>query len=116
MLLITITEIKVFGNVFDLKQVLCFGLQLHIVHIKEPYGSLAEAEHDMAGIALLAFLFEVTHLNEFVVMAAFSLVTTQTDADVFTGNDRGSSSFEHSDRCFGTSAEQRYELGCFKIQ
>lgn len=36
-------------------------LQLHIVHIKEPYGSLAEAEHDMAGIALLAFLFEVMH-------------------------------------------------------
>lgn len=32
---------------------------MHIVHIKEPYGSLAEAEHDMAGIALLAFLFEV---------------------------------------------------------
>ncbi|TNN66436.1 Carbonic anhydrase 4 [Liparis tanakae] len=33
-------------------------MELHIVHIKEPYGSLAEAEHDMAGIALLAFLFE----------------------------------------------------------
>lgn len=32
---------------------------MHIVHIKEPYGSLVEAEHDMAGIALLAFLFEV---------------------------------------------------------
>lgn len=32
---------------------------MHIVHIKELYGSLAEAEHDMAGIALLAFLFEV---------------------------------------------------------
>lgn len=90
-------------------------MQLHIVHIKEPYGSLAEAEHDMAGIALLAFLFEVTHLNEFVVMATFSLVTTQTDAAVFTGNDRGPSSFEHGDRCFGTSAEQRYELGFFKI-
>lgn len=90
-------------------------MQLHIVHIKEPYGSLAEAEHDMAGIALLAFLFEVTQLNEFVVMAAFSLVTTQTDAAVFTGNDRGSSSFERSDRRFGTSAEQRYELGFFKI-
>ncbi|XP_029957277.1 carbonic anhydrase IV c [Salarias fasciatus] len=35
-----------------------FPMELHIVHIKEPYGSLAEAEHDMAGIALLAFLFE----------------------------------------------------------
>lgn len=69
----------------------------------------------MAGIALLAFLFEVTRLNECVVMAAFSLVTTQTDAAVFTGNGRGSSSFEHSDRCFGTSAEQRYEFGFFKI-
>ena len=30
-----------------------------MVHIKEPYSSLAEAEHDMAGIALLSFLFEV---------------------------------------------------------
>uniref|UniRef100_A0A3B3ZS80 carbonic anhydrase n=1 Tax=Periophthalmus magnuspinnatus TaxID=409849 RepID=A0A3B3ZS80_9GOBI len=33
-------------------------MEMHIVHIKEPYGSLAEAEHDMAGIALLAFLFQ----------------------------------------------------------
>ncbi|XP_072301704.1 carbonic anhydrase IV c [Eucyclogobius newberryi] len=33
-------------------------MEMHIVHIKEPYGSLAEAEHDMAGIALLSFLFE----------------------------------------------------------
>lgn len=38
---------------------LFFSKQLHIVHIKEPYSSLAEAQHDMAGIALLAFLFEV---------------------------------------------------------
>ncbi|XP_074529205.1 carbonic anhydrase IV c [Halichoeres trimaculatus] len=37
-----------------------FPMEMHIVHIKEPYGSLAEAEHDMAGIALLAFLFEET--------------------------------------------------------
>ncbi|KAM6907212.1 carbonic anhydrase IV c [Xenentodon cancila] len=37
-----------------------FPMELHIVHIKEPYGSLAEAQHDMAGIALLAFLFEET--------------------------------------------------------
>uniref|UniRef100_A0A8C2ZLU8 Carbonic anhydrase n=1 Tax=Cyclopterus lumpus TaxID=8103 RepID=A0A8C2ZLU8_CYCLU len=37
-----------------------YPMELHIVHIKEPYGSLAEAEHDMAGIALLAFLFEET--------------------------------------------------------
>uniref|UniRef100_A0A3P8TG63 Carbonic anhydrase n=1 Tax=Amphiprion percula TaxID=161767 RepID=A0A3P8TG63_AMPPE len=26
-----------------------FPMELHIVHIKEPYGSLAEAEHDLAG-------------------------------------------------------------------
>ncbi|XP_037543260.1 carbonic anhydrase IV c [Nematolebias whitei] len=37
-----------------------FPMELHIVHIKEPYHSLAEAEHDTAGIALLAFLFEET--------------------------------------------------------
>uniref|UniRef100_A0A8C5ND17 Carbonic anhydrase n=1 Tax=Gouania willdenowi TaxID=441366 RepID=A0A8C5ND17_GOUWI len=36
-----------------------FPMELHIVHIKEPYGTLAEAEHDLAGIALLGFLFEV---------------------------------------------------------
>lgn len=36
---------------------LCF--QMHIVHIKEPYRSLVNAQRDMAGIALLAFLFEV---------------------------------------------------------
>uniref|UniRef100_A0A3B3ZR68 Alpha-carbonic anhydrase domain-containing protein n=1 Tax=Periophthalmus magnuspinnatus TaxID=409849 RepID=A0A3B3ZR68_9GOBI len=36
-------------------------MEMHIVHIKEPYGSLAEAEHDMAGIALLAFLFQVIY-------------------------------------------------------
>uniref|UniRef100_A0A8C6SPS1 Carbonic anhydrase IV c n=1 Tax=Neogobius melanostomus TaxID=47308 RepID=A0A8C6SPS1_9GOBI len=33
-------------------------MEMHIVHIKEPYGSLAEAEHDVGGIALLSFLFE----------------------------------------------------------
>ncbi|CAL1573159.1 unnamed protein product [Knipowitschia caucasica] len=33
-------------------------MEMHIVHVKEPYGSLAEAEHDIAGIALLSFLFE----------------------------------------------------------
>uniref|UniRef100_A0A3P9NSY4 Carbonic anhydrase n=1 Tax=Poecilia reticulata TaxID=8081 RepID=A0A3P9NSY4_POERE len=37
-----------------------FPMELHIVHIKEPYSSLEEAEHDMAGIALLALFFEVT--------------------------------------------------------
>lgn len=48
-------------------------LQLHIVHIKEPYGSLVEAEHDMAGIALLAFLFEVMHIDQQVSMDTTSL-------------------------------------------
>uniref|UniRef100_A0A3B3U2G5 Carbonic anhydrase n=1 Tax=Poecilia latipinna TaxID=48699 RepID=A0A3B3U2G5_9TELE len=38
-----------------------FPMELHIVHIKEPYSSLEEAGHDMAGIALLALFFEVTH-------------------------------------------------------
>uniref|UniRef100_A0A3Q3WRL6 Carbonic anhydrase n=1 Tax=Mola mola TaxID=94237 RepID=A0A3Q3WRL6_MOLML len=44
-----------------------FPMELHIVHIKEPYGSLAEAEHDMAGIALLAFLFEVKLQDDFII-------------------------------------------------
>ncbi|XP_041751282.1 carbonic anhydrase IV c [Coregonus clupeaformis] len=35
-----------------------YPMELHIVHIKEPYNSLEEAEHDKSGIALLAFLFE----------------------------------------------------------
>lgn len=47
---------------------------MHIVHIKEPYGSLAEAEHDLAGIALLAFLFEVKLWDVFA-----SIVTVNTD-------------------------------------
>lgn len=46
---------------------------MHIVHIKEPYGSLAEAEHDLAGIALLAFLFEVKLRDVFT-----SVVTEKT--------------------------------------
>ncbi|KAJ3589354.1 hypothetical protein NHX12_010199, partial [Muraenolepis orangiensis] len=41
-----------------------FPMELHVVHIKEPYGSLAEAEHDMAGIALLSFLFEMVEESE----------------------------------------------------
>lgn len=47
---------------------------MHIVHIKEPYGSLAAAEHDMAGIALLAFLFEVMLWDMFT-----SILTVNTD-------------------------------------
>lgn len=35
-------------------------MEMHIVHIKEPYRSLVNAQRDMAGIALLAFLFEET--------------------------------------------------------
>ncbi|XP_013872325.1 carbonic anhydrase 4 [Austrofundulus limnaeus] len=37
-----------------------YPMELHIVHIKEPFHSLEEAEQDTAGIALLAFLFEET--------------------------------------------------------
>ncbi|KAG9351838.1 hypothetical protein JZ751_023089 [Albula glossodonta] len=37
-----------------------FPMELHIVHIKEKYGSLEEAENDTSGIALLAFFFEET--------------------------------------------------------
>ncbi|XP_036071043.1 carbonic anhydrase 4 isoform X1 [Oryzias melastigma] len=54
-----------------------FPMELHIVHIKEPYNSLAEAQHDMAGIALLAFLFEETtddHPHLDTVIAALGLV------------------------------------------
>uniref|UniRef100_A0A3Q4M7D6 Carbonic anhydrase n=1 Tax=Neolamprologus brichardi TaxID=32507 RepID=A0A3Q4M7D6_NEOBR len=45
-----------------------FPMEMHIVHIKEPYSSLAEAEHDTAGIALLAFLFEVIHCDVFTFL------------------------------------------------
>ncbi|XP_054611726.1 carbonic anhydrase IV c [Dunckerocampus dactyliophorus] len=54
-----------------------FPMELHIVHIKEPYGSLTEAEHDMSGIALLAFLFEETsedHPHLDAVIAALGQV------------------------------------------
>uniref|UniRef100_A0A672ZK71 Carbonic anhydrase n=1 Tax=Sphaeramia orbicularis TaxID=375764 RepID=A0A672ZK71_9TELE len=48
-----------------------FPMELHIVHIKEPYGSLTEAEHDMAGIALLAFLFEVQQVHIITHFASY---------------------------------------------
>ncbi|XP_017276774.1 carbonic anhydrase IV c [Kryptolebias marmoratus] len=54
-----------------------FPMELHIVHIKEPYRSLAEAERDTAGIALLAFLFEETaedHPHLGTVIAALGRV------------------------------------------
>ncbi|KAJ8342242.1 hypothetical protein SKAU_G00321700 [Synaphobranchus kaupii] len=35
-----------------------FPMELHIVHIKERYSTLEEAENDTSGIALLAFFFE----------------------------------------------------------
>uniref|UniRef100_A0A667ZA76 Carbonic anhydrase n=1 Tax=Myripristis murdjan TaxID=586833 RepID=A0A667ZA76_9TELE len=56
-----------------------FPMELHIVHIKEPYGSLAEAEHrDIAGIALLAFLFEVIYLSlQVCIHPSISLVYIQ---------------------------------------
>ncbi|XP_056587985.1 carbonic anhydrase IV c [Triplophysa dalaica] len=37
-----------------------YPMELHIVHIKEQYSSLQEAESDTTGVALLAFFFEVT--------------------------------------------------------
>ncbi|KAI7796384.1 hypothetical protein IRJ41_023433 [Triplophysa rosa] len=37
-----------------------YPMELHIVHIKEQYSSLQEAESDTTGIAALAFFFEVT--------------------------------------------------------
>ncbi|KAL6098792.1 uncharacterized protein ACO6RY_17862 [Pungitius sinensis] len=62
-----------------------YPMELHIVHIKEPYGSLVEAEHDMAGIALLAFLFEETpgdhpHLDP--VIAALGRVQNKGNSTV----------------------------------
>ncbi|XP_026183852.1 carbonic anhydrase IV c [Mastacembelus armatus] len=62
-----------------------FPMEMHIVHIKEPYSSLAEAEHDMAGIALLAFLFEETsddhpHLN--TVISALGQVQNNDSSTV----------------------------------
>ncbi|XP_041808939.1 carbonic anhydrase 4-like [Chelmon rostratus] len=62
-----------------------FPMELHIVHIKEPYGSLAEAEHDMAGIALLAFLFEETtddHPHLDAVIAALGRVQNNGSSTV----------------------------------
>lgn len=35
------------------------SLKLHVVHIKEEYQTLEEAENDRTGIAVLAFFFEV---------------------------------------------------------
>ncbi|KAK2828198.1 hypothetical protein Q5P01_019232 [Channa striata] len=60
-------------------------MELHIVHIKEPYSSLSEAEHDMAGIALLAFLFEETtddHPHLDTVIAALGQVQNNGSSTV----------------------------------
>lgn len=85
---------------------------MHIVHIKEPYGSLAEAEHDMAGIALLAFLFEVM-LGDTSTSLKISRYRTASDVPTVlrAGSSGRSSSFGRHHRCFGTSAEQRYGCG-----
>uniref|UniRef100_A0A671NM33 Carbonic anhydrase n=1 Tax=Sinocyclocheilus anshuiensis TaxID=1608454 RepID=A0A671NM33_9TELE len=37
----------------------CYPMELHIVHIKEKYGSLGDALNDSTGVAALAFFFEV---------------------------------------------------------
>ncbi len=39
-----------------------FVPQLHIIHIKEKYGSLGEALNDSTGVAALAFFFKVLML------------------------------------------------------
>ncbi|XP_077403782.1 carbonic anhydrase IV c isoform X1 [Vanacampus margaritifer] len=65
-----------------------FPMELHIVHIKEPYGSLTEAEHDMAGIALLAFLFEEAtedHPHLDAVIAALGQVRHNGSTAVMSG-------------------------------
>ncbi|KAM4547157.1 carbonic anhydrase IV c [Fundulus diaphanus] len=62
-----------------------FPVELHIVHIKEPYSSLEEAEHDMAGIALLAFLFEETtedHPHLDTIIAALGRVQNNGSSTV----------------------------------
>ncbi|XP_054586764.2 carbonic anhydrase IV c [Nothobranchius furzeri] len=62
-----------------------FPMELHIVHIKEPYDSLAEAEHDTAGIALLAFLFEETaddHPHLDTIIAALGRVPNNGSSTV----------------------------------
>ncbi|KAM8834735.1 carbonic anhydrase 4-like isoform 4-T4 [Synchiropus picturatus] len=62
-----------------------FPMEMHIVHIKEPYGSLVEAEHDMAGIALLAFLFEEStddHPHLDTVIAALGRVPNNGSSSV----------------------------------
>uniref|UniRef100_A0A3Q2E4U0 Carbonic anhydrase n=1 Tax=Cyprinodon variegatus TaxID=28743 RepID=A0A3Q2E4U0_CYPVA len=63
-----------------------FPMELHIVHIKEPYVSLEEAEHDMAGIALLAFLFEVMKrhfMGNFTLINQCRFWTGQPMTDIF---------------------------------
>uniref|UniRef100_A0A3Q3WDD5 Carbonic anhydrase n=1 Tax=Mola mola TaxID=94237 RepID=A0A3Q3WDD5_MOLML len=60
-----------------------FPMELHIVHIKEPYGSLAEAEHDMAGIALLAFLFEVKLQDDFIIKTLLNASVHFTSPSLF---------------------------------
>uniref|UniRef100_A0A669B260 Carbonic anhydrase 4 n=1 Tax=Oreochromis niloticus TaxID=8128 RepID=A0A669B260_ORENI len=42
-----------------------FHLQMHIVHIKEEYDSLAEASKDSTGVAVLGFFFQVLGKHNF---------------------------------------------------
>lgn len=72
----------------------------------------------MAGIALLAFLFEVIYVRMFSSSQLCILNTSyylclchNTDGVFLTGIDRRSPSFGRSDSCFGSSTKQRYELG-----
>ncbi|PWA22804.1 hypothetical protein CCH79_00002380, partial [Gambusia affinis] len=64
-----------------------FPMELHIVHIKEPYSSLEEAEHDMAGIALLALFFEETaddHPHLDTIIAALDQVQNNGSSTVIS--------------------------------
>lgn len=55
---ITLHHICKMETLTNISWLFCFT-QLHIVHIKEQYSSLQEAENDMTGVAALAFFFEV---------------------------------------------------------
>ncbi|KAJ8402284.1 hypothetical protein AAFF_G00371490 [Aldrovandia affinis] len=59
-----------------------FPMELHIVHIKERYGSLEEAENDTSGIALLAFFFEESAEDN----VYFNVVETALESVRYNGN------------------------------
>uniref|UniRef100_A0A4W4EHT9 Carbonic anhydrase n=1 Tax=Electrophorus electricus TaxID=8005 RepID=A0A4W4EHT9_ELEEL len=50
-----------------------YPMELHILHIKQNYNSLNEAMNDSTGVAVLAFLFEVTSFGHLTVMKLYTL-------------------------------------------